>query len=762
MKISKYIYVGLMGVLLLISAIVTGCSDDTKIPSQFLPDQYLRIVSDREMNISTVDTFEVEVDGSSSWRISSNSTWCHFSQEYYGGRQVVKIKADANRTEAERSCYVKVNAFFKDNDVADSVLVVQPVNKLPALEVTPQTERDVFYKGTTFTLDLVYNYGLDFLVNYIEGGDGWVNVQHEPFVESEKIQYTSMEVTIDPNYNNYDRKAELVFTNIESNKSISILVTQGHTEPAITYFADDFETSTTTGKAYEKEGWTFQSNPEGTLLFKQFFNTRRAMLINGSPTANPKAVGYAVWPVFDVQSMQNKKVSYTWGAGNNKPAEAGDAFELVASLDYEGDAFNCSWTVIQDLTNKAEKPGISLPNTAVEIDLSKTAFANEPRVYLALRYTGGGHAYRFDNLVIGDVEGANEPVDKIGECRSLTYIPFPMLGYQKMTVDEVRAHLNSFRWEGVTDAAIFGGMFYAGKDGTLLTAWNKDEWPEMYEGTDYYGKPIDETPFRNRLASKEIVQTVVDFLKQKDIKVWCSLSSYGWFCGASLTPVVKDEKLTEKFAGELCDFAAEFGCAGIDFDWEFPPTKAEADGYIRLMGLCKARGYQTSVCAILPQTAPNMDWNKIINEKKVDYINVMQYLTYDSSQGKLTTAAKRSSMRAWETQYPKQFTAKRDVQFLCGIGYYSYVMPGCSDKALSFMKLYEKYGDAAYDNAVINGEHAVWTCQDVRTLTRMGYDNGWGGVLTWFLADDFTVSHPDKYSRQYNMSLELNDIWGNK
>lgn len=403
--INKYRCIAMVGTVFFLSIALTGCKDDTNIPSEFFPDQYLEIVSEHKINISTDATFDIEVNGSSSWKIWSDASWCHFEQPYYGGKTIVTISADANRGNEERSCYVKVGAFFKDKHVTDSVLVVQPVNKLPALEVSPIGDREIFYKGNTFVLDIVYNYGVDFKINYVAGGKDWIVAEPTAFVDSEQLVTTNMGVTVEPNMGSEDREAELVFINKkDENNMRSIRIIQGHPVPAVTSFFDDFETATSTGKAYEKEGWNFQSNPDGTLLFKQFNNTRKAMLINGDPNADPKAVGYAIWPVFNIKDMQRKAVAYQWGAGNKNPAQKGDALELVGSLDYEGDAFTATWTVIQDLTNKAETPAISLPNTFVEIDLSKTMFANEPRVYLALRYVGGGHAYRFDNLKIGDVK----------------------------------------------------------------------------------------------------------------------------------------------------------------------------------------------------------------------------------------------------------------------------------------------------------------------------------------------------------------------
>lgn len=406
MKMNRYAYMSLIGGLSFsLSALFVGCKDDCKIPSEFYPDQYLEIVSEHEINISTDATFDIDVNGSSSWKIWSDAGWCHFDNPIYGGRKVVTVMVDANRTEEERSCYVKVEAFFKDKQVRDSVLVVQPVNTLPVLEVSPLEDKNVFYKGAGFTLEVTYSYGVDFLINYLSGGEGWITAEPMSLADSERMVTVNMGITVEPNMGIEDREAELVFINKKDRENTCRMrISQGHPVPAITAFFDDFETATTTGKAYEKEGWVFQSNPAGTLLFKQFNNTRKAMLINGDVNATPKAMGYAIWPVFNVRDMNRKAVSYQWGAGNRNPATKGDAFELVGSLDYEGDAFAATWTVIQDLTNKAEAPAISLPNTLVEIDLSKTIFANEPRVYLALRYVGGGHAYRFDNLKIGDVE----------------------------------------------------------------------------------------------------------------------------------------------------------------------------------------------------------------------------------------------------------------------------------------------------------------------------------------------------------------------
>lgn len=400
---NKNMYIGLLG-LLLFAIFLTGCKDDTQIPSEYFSEQYLYVESDREVNIGTEVSFSIIVNASSTWTASSDASWCRCEESTFFGRDTVVVHVDPNRVTDERSCYVTITSYFKDNPIVDSVRVVQSLNTLPALEVDPAGDRDVFYKGTTFPLTITYNNGVNFHVEYLSGEEGWISTDPTTIEDSKLLATVTMNVAVAPNMGTEEREADLVFVNkADAGTNYRLHIVQGYPEPAITAFADNFdENSTTTGEPYTGEGWTFQSNPAGTLLFKQFNNSAKGMLVNGSTTS--QATGYAIWPVFNIKGMNNKVLSYTWGAGNKNPALAGDVFELVASVDYEGDAFAATWTSIKNLTNTAESPGISLPNKLVEINLGDTPFADEERVYLAFRYVGGGHAYRIDNLKIGDVE----------------------------------------------------------------------------------------------------------------------------------------------------------------------------------------------------------------------------------------------------------------------------------------------------------------------------------------------------------------------
>lgn len=401
-NLNRKKYIGLC-VLCSLVMLFTGCKDDTKIPSEFFPEQFFVVETGHELNIDTKSSFDIIINASSSWEASTNVSWCHLEKSLFSGRDTLTVAVDANRGTEERCCYIKINTFFKDNPVIDSVLVIQPVNTLPALEVSPMGDREVFYKGTEFDLNVLYNYGVDFRIDYLAGGEGWIKTTPASFEDSEAVIEVPMHVTVEPNMEGTEnREADLIFVNRQDQNVCKIHITQNFPIPAILGFSDDFQTATTTGQPYVKDGWTFQSNPNGTLLFKQFNNSAQALLINGSTTS--RAEGFAIFPVFNIADMQNKVFSYTWGAGNKNPALDGDVFQLVGSLDYEGDAFSAHWEIIQDLTNTAEAPAISLPNKKVEVNLGTSKFANEKRVYLALRYVGGGHAYRFDNLKIGNIE----------------------------------------------------------------------------------------------------------------------------------------------------------------------------------------------------------------------------------------------------------------------------------------------------------------------------------------------------------------------
>lgn len=164
-----------------------------------------------------------------------------------------------------------------------------------------------------------------------------------------------------------------------------------------------------------------------------------------------------------------------------------------------------------------------------------------------------------------------------------------------------------------------------------------------------------------------------------------------------------------------------------------------------------------------------MKWEKIVGEGIVDNINVMQYLAYNPQLKRMDVNVKYEKMSIWEKAYPEEFTSSRKVNMLCGIGYYSFMLPEAKvgknirgKGTLNFNQLYEKYGQAAYTDGLVGGEHAVWTTDDVRDIVRTAKAKGWKGVFTWLVTHDFTLEHPLKYNRQQALAEEVEKIWKNE
>lgn len=364
---------------------------------------------------------------------------------------------------------------------------------------------------------------------------------------------------------------------------------------------------------------------------------------------------------------------------------------------------------------------------------------------------------------------------------SLAYVALHMVGMDQMTPEEVPAYLDTWRWEGITDICIIGETFCAGKDGTLCTEWNREEWPEVFEGLDYKGDPIREDKQREILCPKPVLKAVVDYFKQKDMKMWVSVKASGWLTGGSFGEVIVDDMKLRKYTASVCDFAREFGFDGIDFDWEFPTSPETGEGYRNMMRLCREAGFEVSVCAIQPNNAADysddclpgkvsgttagrfMKWDEIVNEVVADRINVMQYLAFNEQTHLMDLDLKGEKMAAWETTYPAEFTDDRKVDFLCGVGFYSWVLPQKRSKgqgkSMNFTRMYEEYGEEAYTSRLVGGKNAVWTTDDVRKIVRMAKDRGWSGVFTWLVTHDFDKSHPDSVSRQFALSQEVQAIW---
>lgn len=378
-----------------------GCVND-EMPSKYIPEQFL-ILDKHEMNIGIEPTFEVQANAPSIWKVSSEAKWIHIEEPLTSGNSTIICTADANRGEEVRSCYVIVETFFKNHPIIDSVKIVQEVNNLPILEITPKTDQIVSAGGDLLDLSIVYNYGVKAKIDYLEGGDGWITLSPTSLPEIGKAPETEkVSVSVDENTVELQRVAKLIFESTgEGGIPVAFTITQKAMRPfvpAVTAFSDNFETVSAQEPLYTGKGWFFEANPvDRNITFKSFTNGMKALLIHGAGT---QATAYGIMFPFNVKDMKRKALSYRWAPGNTNVAGS-EKFEVVASTNYVDDPFKASWVVVADVTN-TENPTKIRPLSLREVDLS--SLADKERVYIAFRYTGANSAYRFDDVKVGDVE----------------------------------------------------------------------------------------------------------------------------------------------------------------------------------------------------------------------------------------------------------------------------------------------------------------------------------------------------------------------
>lgn len=364
--------------------------------------------------------------------------------------------------------------------------------------------------------------------------------------------------------------------------------------------------------------------------------------------------------------------------------------------------------------------------------------------------------------VIGEfVEGEVYPEQSKNEFLSLAYLSTSMIGLYQVAPENVASYLDKYHWGGISDVAIIKGVFMTGKDGSIITSWNKETWPEVSEeAITYENKKLDENKERNSLCSKEVVIETIKYFKRKGVRIWFCQQGYGWLSrNTSQEIVLQNPELTKKYANNLINLCKEFDCYGVDFDDEFP-SAAATEGYHNLMRMTKASGFKVGVCAqqtYEAQAHADMNWEKIVSEGIVDHINSMHYTAGlcadESSEARMKVRV--DAIDGWEQNFPQCFKGNdTKVKFLSGIGYYTSKKP-----ALNMMKLYEKYGEKAYTQGTFDDETFAFTTDNVKAAVQLAKDRGWAGVFTWLTSHDFTTDHPAEYSRQKALESQVNKIW---
>lgn len=179
----------------------------------------------------------------------------------------------------------------------------------------------------------------------------------------------------------------------------------------LTSFLDDFSSVETGNAAYVSDSWLFwSSDPNGlsqswkTGTFDNASTGMTDKYIQIAPynSSLDEVVAYALPPRADVTGMNPRTFKFSKALYHLDEGGDDSRLEVVVSTDFSGDFGAATWTVVKDVSF----PAGAERNQWLDESVDLSAYASEPSLCIALRYTGKSNTYRIDNVGYGDGEVA--------------------------------------------------------------------------------------------------------------------------------------------------------------------------------------------------------------------------------------------------------------------------------------------------------------------------------------------------------------------
>lgn len=215
-----------------------------------------------------------------------------------------------------------------------------------------------------------------------------------------------------------------------------------------------------------------------------------------------------------------------------------------------------------------------------------------------------------------------------------------------------------------------------------------------------------------------LLRKVRELTKKRDVKL--HLSFGGWKRGAGFSEMVADPDKRQVFLDQLIRVVQKFDLDGIDYDWEYPKTQQDQQGYAKLTVETKQRLQPRG--GIVSVAVPG--WNKLHSDalEVLDRVYVMSYDHRDPAAG---IAQSRADLENWRRQ------GVADGKLFLGMPFYG---RKADRTAKSYREILDEFKPTPRQN-----EAGPWRFngpQLIAAKTKWAAEEGLGGVFFWSMGHD--------------------------
>jgi len=233
-------------------------------------------------------------------------------------------------------------------------------------------------------------------------------------------------------------------------------------------------------------------------------------------------------------------------------------------------------------------------------------------------------------------------------------------------------------------------------------------------------EPTMEGTLDTSRITPERIAELLEASRLYNIRLHVSLG--GWGRNGGFSSMVVDPDKRTRFIDELVAFLYGNGITGVDFDWEFPETEEEKNGYAALIQETRqAISPQGGIVSVAFYPNPELDITPYLS---ADRVHVMSYdrdtrhATYDQAVADVELFLNLG--------VPPE-------KIILGLPFYGRVVEP-PFTAYSYQDIYDQYAPAAEQD---EAEGIFFNGQDtIQAKTCYAIKNGLGGVMIWEIGQD--------------------------